>query len=277
MARSIIWLRTIIAVLFAFICFSFFQYYCTADLFAKELTSDFRFSSGCFASYLHKPAWLACYLGDSLANVFLPVGGGAFLMTAVFLAEWWIITWALDRFEVGNMRFIYAFFPVMMEVGGYCGYSYQLHSILSFMIVLLVFLRYTYISTFWQSFFYAFFMLPVIYILAGGRLFIYVILILLYDAYKNERRWFFWTCLLISGTAMPDLLRPIYALSEDQAYQFPHSGLFAFFPSILFAFGVMLLQFKNIREMRVNVVNISVITVLLVGLLVLSVFSEADF
>lgn len=277
MAKKVVSLPGVATTLFAVICFSFFYFIYPQDLFLKEQIVGFSYTSESFISYLSKPAWLACWLSDSLMHFFIPMNGGAFLLTGVLLLEWWLLILILRRFNVGEMSALYAFIPIMLEWGGYCNSDYGMTSILSLIIALSVFLGYTHIKGDRGTMLLGLLSLPLIYSLAGSRLYIMVILVLLYEAEKNKKRWIYWFFLLFVGMMLPEFLQGIYSLTEEQAYRYPHISIFAFFPAILFCFSILLLQIKKLGGMKVNTLSVSVTTLMLLFLLTVSVISQADF
>ena len=118
-------------------------------------------------------------------------------------------------------------------------------------------------------------LLFIVYSLVGSRLFIFVILVLLYEAEIGEKRWVYWALLLITGTVLPEFLKSVYSLSEAQAYQYPHPWLPAFFPAISVAGVLVVIQFNAIRNMRANVWSVSVMSGLLILIVISSVLSHA--
>ena len=140
---------------------------------------------------------------------------------------------------------MYALFPVILEWGTYCSHYYHLNSILSLVLTLYIFCGYTLIKTKWLSWIAGFALLFVVYSLVGSRLFIFVILVLLYEAEIGEKHWVYWALLLITGILLPEFLKELYSLSEEDAYQYPHAWLPAFFPAIVLACVLVATQFEK--------------------------------
>ena len=275
MAKNGFLLQGIAAVLFVVMCFAFFRFVSPSDLFLKEQTGAL-FTEESFISYLDKPAWLVCY-GANLLMSLCGVSGAPYLITFVLLFEWWLLTLILKRFNVGGMAPLYAFLPIVLEWGGYCHPAYQLHSILSTIVALAIFWGYTFIKNKWWYMIAGLMALPVIYFLAGNRLNVFILLILLYEAEKNTKHWFYWGLLLVAGIVLPGWMGHFYLLPEEQAYLYPHPGLPAFFPAILFCFSLLLLQMEKFRNMPVRVMPVTVTTCLMFVLLGVSIYSFADF
>lgn len=267
----------VVAGILVLLCFLFFQFIVPSHLFLKEQVASLPFLFGSIAGYLDKPAWLACFLGDYLSALFIPMGGGALLITLILIIEWYAFALILKRFHVGEMRWIFALFPVVLEWGTYCSPIYHLCSILSLIITLFVVQGYTLIRNRTVAMIVGFLMLLVVYSLAGSRLFILVIPVLLYEAEIGEKRWIYWTLLLLAGIVVPGIMKSVYSISEEVAYQYPHRGLSAFFPAILFCFELYAVQFKTIRNMRVSVWSVTISAVLLLLLLSVAVISHVGF
>ena len=216
-----------VAGLFALLCVIFFQFFDSDHLFLKEEVVSVASLPEVLVGYWGKPAWLACSMAKVLTSLFVPVGGGAVLITAVLMLEWWASLFILRKFNVGDMAPLYALFPVVMEWGTYCSPYYHLNSILSLVIVLYIFCGYIQIKVKWLSWVTGFILLFAVYCMVGSRLFIFVILVLLYEAEIGEKHWVYWALLLITGTvyglylSLPDfywycwrLLRSAMLLAE---------------------------------------------------------------
>ena len=138
-----------VAGLFALLCVIFFQFFDSDHLFLKEEVVSVASLPEVLVGYWGKPAWLACSMAKVLTSLFVPVGGGAVLITAVLMLEWWASLFILRKFNVGDMAPLYALFPVVMEWGTYCSPYYHLNSILSLVIVLYIFCGYIQIKVKW--------------------------------------------------------------------------------------------------------------------------------
>lgn len=268
-------LQGVITGIFVLACIIFFQFFDAGHLFDKEQVVGLSFLSDAVSECMDKPAWLACSLAKILSSLLVPIGGGPLLVTIILLLEWWGFTFILKRFNVGEMAFWYALLPVALEWGTYCSPKYHLASILSLVFVLFLFCGYTFIKNRWLSMLSGFALLFVVYSLVGSRLFIFVILVLLYEAEIGEKRWVYWALLLITGTVLPEFLKSVYSLTEAQAYQYPHPWLPAFFPAITVAGVLVVIQFNAIRNMRANVWSVSVMSGLLILIVISSVLSHA--
>lgn len=268
-------LQGVVTGVFVLSCIIFFQFFGSEHLFEKEQVADLSSLSGAVSECQGKPALLACSLAKILSSLMVPIGGGALLITLILLLEWWAFTYILKRFHVGEMAFLYALLPVVLEWGTYCSQRYHLASILSLVIVLLLFCGYMTIKNKLLSMLIGFALLFIVYALVGSRLFIFVILVLLYEAEIGEKRWVYWALLLITGIVLPEFLKSVYGLSEADAYQYPNPWLPAFFPAITIASVLVITQFKAIRHLPANVWSVSIMSGLLVLFVIVSVFSHA--
>lgn len=269
-------LSSLVAGIFVLSCFIYFQFLSSEHLYQKEHVVGLTNLPDALSASLDKPAWLACFFGILISSLLLPVGAGALMITAILLLEWWCIVLVLRRFKVGIMAPAYALFPVMLEWGTYCSPQYHLCSILSFVITLLIFYGYTYIKNKWLSMMTGFIFLFSLYSLVGSRLFIFATLILLYEAEIDLKRWGYWAILLFAATILPEFLKDWYSLTEEQAYQYPYLWLPGFFPAIMLAFGLFLIQFKNVRHMQVGALSVSATSGLLLMVLVTAVLGHSD-
>ena len=109
----------------------------------------------------------------------------------------------------------------------------------------------------------------------GSRLFIFVILVLLYEAEIGEKHWVYWALLLITGILLPEFLKELYSLSEEDAYQYPHAWLPAFFPAIVLACVLVATQFEKVRHMKISILSVSITTGLLLVLLLVAISGYA--
>ena len=130
MAKNIIVLRGVVAVIFVTACFLFFNYSYPFYLFhSGQMPVPVPISD--LSSYLDKPAVLASFIGDFLSSRFSSPTVAASVITLVFLVEWFIITKMLNKFNIGNIAILYALFPVVFEWIFYCQLSNSLSSALS--------------------------------------------------------------------------------------------------------------------------------------------------
>lgn len=268
-------LQVVVVGIFVLSCITFFQFFGSDHLFGKEQVVNLSSLPAAVSECLGKPAWLACSLAKILSSLFIPIGGGGLLVTIILLLEWWAFTHILKCFHVGEMAFLYALLPVVLEWGTYCSPRYHLASILSLLIALLLFCGYMAVKNKFLAMLVGFALLFIVYAFVGSILFIYVILVLLYEAEIEEKRWGYWALILIAGTVLPEFLKSVYGLSDVQTYQYPNAWLPAFFPGITIASILVVTQFKVIRKMSANVWSVSIMSGLLALFVIASVFSHS--
>lgn len=269
-------LQGFVTGIFVLLCVIFFQFFSSDHLFQKEEIVSLVDLPGVLSTYLAKPAWLSCSLSRITNSLFIPIGGGAFSLTIVLLLEWYAFLFVLRKFHVGEMAPLFALIPVVLEWGTYCSPSYHLSYVFSLTILLYLFGGYTMIKSRRMSMVIGFVMLFVVYDLVGSRLYLFVILVLLYEAEIGEKRWGYWILLLLAGIVLPELLRGFFSLTQDEAYQYPHPWLPAFFPAIALGFVLFATQIKELQQMKISACSVSVTTGFLLLLLSVTAFSHTD-
>lgn len=137
--RSLQW---VIAGIFFVVCFAFFQWIYPNHLFFKEQMRIFLYTTDYFISFWDEPAWLSCYVGNFLIQLFHLTVIGPLIVTCVLLLLWYYSMRVLRKFGNGNMVSIYALFPVALEWGLICRLSYSIASTLTLIFVLWLFLGY---------------------------------------------------------------------------------------------------------------------------------------
>lgn len=262
--------------IFAVICFSFFQFMYPYHLFYKEQILLFLYTPDYFLSYLEKPAWLASYLGDFLTQFFYLRGGGALVITAILLLEWSIIAQVLKKFRIGNTAMLFALYPVIIECILYCKLGHTVSDTVSMIVALCFFLGYTKINKKWIAIATGMFMLPLIYILAGGRLSLFIILVAIYDANRGRKLWGYWMLLLISVLSLPAIFRSFYLLTYDQASFIPYQEKGDFLPAVVLSFGALILQIRWFRTLRLNIRTVFVTGTLITLILIAGLYNQAD-
>lgn len=248
--RSLQW---VIAVIFFVVCFAFFQWIYPNHLFFKEQMRIFLYTTDYFISFWDEPAWLSCYVGNFLIQFFHLTVIGPLIVTCVLLLLWYYSMRVLRKFGNGNMVSIYALFPVALEWGLICRLSYSIASTLTLIFVLWLFLGYIRIKNKRTSVWVAFILLPIIYSMAGSRLFVFSLMVIFYEGAKNRKRWWFWLSLLLSSYLYPLFMRHFYGLSIEEAYKYSHvDGLSVYFPALALILEIFALEIKSIRRIRLN-------------------------
>ena len=254
-------IRTQSFTFFVFACCSavFFQYLYPYHLFFKEQTQLFLFTSDYFLSYFDKPAWLSCYMGDFITQFFYLNGGGAIVLTLIFLIELLLIRNILKIFSE-TPSFLLALFPVIFDWIFHCELNYFVSASVAMIIVLSSFLLFYLIKNDKLSFITALFFVPVIYNLAGSLSFLFPFLVFFADIKNGRNRWQLWLLLMMFAGLFPLFLQSVHLITIRQAYLHPlistkHSAVslclllilfclqFSFFQKITFSTGRSILFF----------------------------------
>lgn len=248
--RSLLW---VIAGIFFIVCFAFFQWIYPNHLFMKEQMRIFLYTTDYFVSFWDEPAWLSCYVGNFLIQFFHLKGIGPLIVTCVLLLLWYFSMRVLRKFGGGNMVAIYALLPVALEWGLVCRLSYSISSTLSLIFVLWLFLEYIRIKNKRISVWVAFILLPLIYSMVGGCLFIFSLMVVFYEGAKNRKRWWLWFFLLLSSYLYPLFMRHFYCVSIEEAYKYSHvDSLSVYFPALVLILEIFALEINSVRQMRLN-------------------------
>lgn len=254
-------LQWVMAGVFFVVCFAFFQWFYPNHLFMKEQMRIFLYTTDYFISFWDEPAWLTCYVGNFLTQFFYLKMVGPLIVTCVLLLQWYVSMRVLRKFGGGNMVSVYALLPVALEWGLICRFTYNISTTLSLILVLWLFLLYIRIRDRRVSVWVAFILLPLIYSLAGSRLFIFSLMVIFYGGAKSRKRWWFWLTLLLASYLYPLFMRDFYGLSVEEAYSFSHiDGYSIYFPAMLLVLEIFALQIKYIRRIRLRRQNIIVTT-----------------
>src|SRR5665648_606339 len=110
--KNIIWIVPFGLVSISFLFFQFFYPY---HLFLKEQIQLFLYTSDYFLSYFNKPAWLACYSGDFLTQFFYLRGGGAIVLSILFVIEWTLGLIVIRKITSSIKESIWALIPVIAD------------------------------------------------------------------------------------------------------------------------------------------------------------------
>ena len=272
-----IWDISVVASLFTCTCFLFFQYFYPYHLFLKEQTLLFLFTSDYFLSYLDKPAWLACYLGDFLTQFFYLRGGGAAIITTLLLLEWWLIRCILKRFT-NTWLSILALFPIIIELTLLCDLYYPFSNSVAIIIVLLLFLAFTKMRNTKLYANAALLSVPILYNLVGISFFIFPILIILFDLRQRRYRWFLWILLLAVAGITPLLFQSINLLTLKQAYLYPLVSLKHIAASLSFLPIILYIQIQGFSKSKLPFLSSAIVlSSLLLIILVGGIWSFANF
>lgn len=269
-------LQCVVAVLLATVSFLFFQFVIPYHLFFKEQLQLFLYTSDYFLSYLDKPAWLSRCIGDFFTQFLYLRGGGALVVTLILLTEWLLITRLLRLFGSGRITPLWALFPVIMEWIGYGNPYFTLSFSFAFILVLLFFLLYATIRNRWLSGFLGLLCIPLLYSFTGAFIFVFSLLVFLYELHTRQRRGLFVLLILILTAIYPLCVRHFYLLTIQQAYFFPLPQISFALPAFTFLLFVFILQIRKIRTSRMTARSFTLNNLFVVFLLVGGLFFTTD-
>ncbi|MDR2968011.1 MAG: DUF6057 family protein [Tannerellaceae bacterium] len=204
--------------------FLFFLLVHPYHLFFKEQIRLFIYTFEYTLSYLDKPGALSCFTGDFLTQFLYLRGGGAVVVSLLFLVEWIVATRVLRRFGCGMMTPLQALIPIIAEWFFFSRISYTPATSVSLILASLCFLAYSATGRKPVLMIAGVLFVPLLYCLAGAGMFLLALLVFFYEIYK--RRGMLWPgflIILIAG-AYPLLVRHAYLLTAGQAYLYPSAG-----------------------------------------------------
>jgi hypothetical protein len=257
--------------------FLFFQFFYPYHLFFKEQIQLFLFSSDYFLAYFSKPAWLAAYTGDFLTQLFYLRGGGAIVLSLIFLLEWLVGSIVIKRIFSSTKASVWALLPVIAD---WILHLEILHSVsvsIGFVAVLLLFLIYTFISNRWLSIVSVPIVIFTGYWLAGMAILILPVLIVARDFNQGRFSLLKWIVAIVLVVTIPLAFRHHYLLTTLQAYIYPAIQVESLFLPAAFVFmltGVFLL--KRFELNRPKLISI-VVPLVFIGLLIGGLSVNANF
>ena len=277
-------LKTILLILKLMLaagCFFYFLYVVPYHIGFKEQMQMFVFSSSNVMSYFSKPAVFACLGGDFLTQFLLFKAGGAAVITLLLATEWWLIVLTLKRFSVKaqhttyskEMLYVVALLPVIVEWISIPKYLFSLDLSVSFIIALSTFLIYT--KTHGKiSVITGILLIPVLYLIAGASVFLFVILVILYDIFCGRKRYFYLAVLLGVVISLPVLVRHSCLLALKQAYFYPYPDIIQGLSLITLALLVLILV--CLRNLKLKILKPVIIFIVVVSLLIAGLVKTTD-
>ena len=261
-------INLIVAFILLVISFLYFQFIVPYHIFFKEQLQLFIFDPTYIISYFSKPGGLACLTGDFLTQFFYLKGGGAIVISLLFLFEWFIFVRILNSFGVKHTASLWAILPVIAEWVVISDINFSISMTVSFALVLLAILIYTNIHNKIISTGYGFIFIPVLYFLLGSAMFLFPVAILLYEIQKGRKRYIYWMILIVLTAITPYLFRLYFLLTINQAYLYPYIGFKQKISSLTVIIILFFANFKKLRELRITFLSFSLIAlfILLTGI-----------
>ena len=257
--------------------FLFFLIVVPYHIYFKEQIQLFTFDSTYIFSYFSKPGGLACLAGDFLTQFFYLKGGGAVIISLLFVLKWLLIVGILNSFGLKQMAPLWALLPVIAEWVVISEILFSIAMSVSFALVLLAILFYTKIQNKTVSIGYGVLFVPVLYILTGSAMFLFPVAILIYDIHKGKRQYLYWLTILVFAAIIPYLLRSYYLITINQAYFYPYSG----FKQKLSSFALVLILFfasiKVISKFRTTTLSFSLAAIFILITGIVSIYKTTNF
>ena len=257
--------------------FLYFRYVVPYHVCFKEQIQLFVYNSSYLLSYFSKPAVLVCLAGDFLTQFFYFKTAGAVVITLLLVVEWGLIFLTLKQFSVKRyVALLWSLLPVIIECFFFPYISFSVALSVSFILVLLVFILYTKISG-KISAAVGVILIPVLYMIAGASVFLFLTLAILYDIHCRRRRFVYWVTILGLSLVLPFLLRHCYLLTLKQAYFYPYSDIKQGLSLTALAFVVLFFVcFKNLRGENSGIIYFVIMLIVLVSILVIGLVKTTD-
>jgi len=260
-----------VALGLTFLSFLFFQFFYPYHLFFKEQIQLFIYTPDYFLSYFNKPAWLTSYAGDFLTQFFYLRGGGAAVLSLLFLTEWLLASFVIKRITFTKNTPLWALLPVGIDWILSCDVLHPVSFTIGFIALMVLFLIYSSILNRWLSLIAGAFMSLFGYWLIGSSFLIFPLLILAYDWKKEPFNWAKYLLIVATAFSIPFLFRYNYCLTNLQSYIFPamkwQSILLPAFLMLALTGAFLLKRFETrYPQMIVSTLSIAFIVLLFFGI-----------
>lgn len=228
------------------VIFLFFLFLYPYHLFYQEQTQLFLFTSDSFFAYIQKPAWLSRYVGDYLTQFYYLRGGGAFMLTSVFMLQFALVKAVFSKMKQRENGLLFSMLPIMAEWFLHTGFNYRLSLTIGFVLALLVFLLYAGLPKRGYAIMTGLLLSPLLYVFIGGHLLTFVLLVLVYELKRGYfSSWWYWLLLLFGAGLYPLLWREYYLLTTPQSFFYPADGIKPFLPA---AIGIVCLIYCAFKQ-----------------------------
>ena len=219
-------------------CFLYFRFVVPYHVAFKEQIQLFVYNFSYISSYFSKPAAFACLAGDFLTQFLYFKVGGAVVIILLLVTEWYLIFLILKRFSVKRYALLWSLLPVIIEWISLPALLFSLALSVSLIIALSGFILYLFLIESFYPFIakplsrslyreaFIIILIPVLYVIAGASVFLFVILAILYEIHRNKKNQLSilnsqLSILLPLSLILPFLLRFFYLLPLKQAYFYP--------------------------------------------------------
>ena len=261
-------LEVLVAFILLIGSFLYFQWVVPYHIYFKEQIQLFVYDSSYILSYFSKPGGLASLVGDFLTQFLYLTGGGATVISLLFVFQWLLIVRILNAFGVKQTASLWALLPVIAEWSIISEITSSLAMAVAFALVLSVIYIYTFIQNKAVSGGLGIVLIPVLYFALGSAMFLFPVFVLLYEIHSGKKRYLYWLTLIILAAIIPYLLRSYFLVPVTQAYFHPYLGIKQEMAVYITAVIFFLASFKNIRKLPVTVFSFSLIVlfILILGI-----------
>ena len=239
-------------------CFIFFAVFYKYHLYYLEQMQFFRVSWNYIARYFHKPALFSSLIGDFLTQFYFLKAGGAVIITGCLLLLWYLIDRTISRFVKSKYSYLLALLVTALITGLHLTIVYPLSATISLIIALAAFHFYVSLNGLTNRIIGGLILVPVIYITTGFAVFLFFLIVLLYEfKIKQIKGWKKWTynfVLIAIVFILPISMRTFYYLTEKQAYKYPLTELSKPIPNFTFEtlFGLDYEWYSNHPEKTIE-------------------------
>ena len=275
-------MKKILYLIFAFgialivCCFLYFQFVVPYHIGFKEQMLLFVYNSSYIGSYFNKPAMFACLGGDFLTQFFYFKTAGAIVITLLFIAEWGLIFLTLKEFSVRRYALLWSLLPVIIEWTLFQTTSFSASFSVSFIIALFAFILYTGTDGI-TAVIIGIIVIPVLYVIAGASVFLFLALAILYDIYGNGSRYVYWIIMLALSLSIPFIFRHGNLLTFEQAYFYPFSSIKDALSLVTMVLLVLFFVcFKKLRAQKMRISYFVTTSVVLASILIIGLYKFTD-
>jgi hypothetical protein len=256
-------LELIVACILLIGSFLYFLFVVPYHIYFKEQIQLFIYDSTYILSYFSKPGGLACLTGDYLTQFLYLTGGGAVVISLLFVVEWLLIVRILNSFGIKKMAPLWALIPVITEWCVISEINSSLAMTVAFAFILFVIYIYTRIQNKMISIVLGIILIPLLYVLFGSAMFLFPVSVLLYEIHTGKNRYVYWLIIIGLAAIIPALLRSYYLITFIQAYFYPYLEIKQEMGIYITAAIFLLASFKGIRKLPVTIFSFSLTIILI--------------
>ena len=218
----------------------------------------------------------ACLGGDFLTQFFYFKTAGAIVITLLFIAEWGLIFLTLKEFSVRRYALLWSLLPVIIEWTLFQTTSFSASFSVSFIIALFAFILYSGTNGI-TAVIIGIIVIPVLYVIAGASVFLFLALAILYDIYGNGNRYVYWIIMLALSLSIPFIFRHGNLLTFEQAYFYPFSSIKDALSLVTMVLLVLFFVcFKKLRAQKMRISYFVTTSVVLASILIIGLYKFTD-